>query len=123
MQANENRPANPRSNSVNLPLKEIVIEASQALARLDANRLEELALCCQALNKDLSQDKTGKRQQLAGQAREAAGDMAIFARVLEVTRENLQVLNRLRELRGGPLEYSERQIRSGAKAGNGYGNH
>lgn len=34
-------------------LKELVIEASRALARLDADRLEELALSCQALNRDL----------------------------------------------------------------------
>ena len=35
--------------------------------------------------------------------------MAVFARVLEATRANLNVMNRLRELRAGRLEYSERQ--------------
>ena len=34
-------------------LKELVAEASRALAQLDAGRLEELALSCQALNRDL----------------------------------------------------------------------
>ena len=34
-------------------MKELVQEASAALARLDAERLEELAKCCQALNRDL----------------------------------------------------------------------
>ncbi len=33
--------------------------------------------------------------------------MAVFARVLEATRANLNVMNRLRELRAGRLEYSE----------------
>jgi hypothetical protein len=35
-------------------LKELVVEASRALARLDAGRLEELALSCQALNRELT---------------------------------------------------------------------
>ena len=34
-------------------LKELVREASRALASLDAGRLEELALSCQALNREL----------------------------------------------------------------------
>ena len=42
---------------LNLPredfeIREVIAEASQALARLDADRLEELALACQALNRD-----------------------------------------------------------------------
>ena len=43
--------------------------------------------------------------------------MAVFARVLDATRANLQVMNRLRELRMGRLEYSERQARGGASTG------
>ena len=35
--------------------------------------------------------------------------MAVFARVLEATRANLKVMNRLRELRAGRLEYGEPQ--------------
>ena len=99
-------------------LKELVIEASQALARLDADRLEELALSCQALNRDLveqqftPQDGDG-RAALARESREAVGDMAVFARVLEATRANLSVMNRLRELRGGRLEYREGGLDSG----------
>jgi aminopeptidase N len=92
-------------------LKELVVEASRALARLDAGRLEELALSCQALNRNLVQVNGTERELLARQAREAAGDMATFARVLEATRANLRVMNRLRELRAGRLEYGERQAR------------
>jgi hypothetical protein len=88
-------------------LKELVAEASRSLARLDADRLEELALSCQALNRDLAPAGPEQRAELARQAREAAGDMATFSRVLEVTRANLHVMNRLRELRAGRLEYGQ----------------
>lgn len=99
-------------NRANPKLKEMVVEASRALARLDVERLEELALCCQALNRDLSRgdlaDGDGQaRALLAVEARAAGNDMAVFARVLEATRANLNVMNRLRELRAGRLGYRE----------------
>jgi len=103
-------PANPE-------LKELVVEASRALARLDAPRLEELALSCQALTRKLKPNDVGERILLARQAREAEGDMAVFARVIAATRANLNVMNRLRELRAGRVEYSERQALGGAVAG------
>lgn len=100
-------------------LKDLVVEASRALARLDADRLEELALSCQALNRDLEPVSAEERAALARQAREAAGDMATFARVLEATRANLHVMNRLRELRAGQLEYSQPgQARTETRNGN-----
>jgi hypothetical protein len=88
-------------------LKELVVEASRALARLDAERLEELALSCQALNRELAHVDAERRAALAVEAGAAAGDMAVFARVLEATRANLSVMRRLRELRAGSLEYGE----------------
>jgi hypothetical protein len=88
-------------------MKELVVEASRALARLDADRLEELMLSCRALNSDLPRTKADERAELVRQARAAAHDMAVFARVLEATRANLNVMNRLRELRGSRLEYGE----------------
>jgi len=95
-----------------LKMKELVVEASQALARLDAERLEELALCCQALNRDLAQNELAHgdaagRAALALECQEAKGDMAVFARVLEATRANLNVMSRLRELHDGRLEYRQ----------------
>ena len=95
-------------------LKELVVEASRALARLDADRLEELALSCQALNRDLKPLRPENRTLLARQAHEAAGDMATFARVLEATRANLDVMNRLRDLRAGRLEYGNLPARPAA---------
>ena len=99
-------------------LKELVVEASRALTRLDADRLEELALCCQALNRDLTDrdllhGDAADRAALAMECKEAGGDMAVFARVLEATRANLDVMNRLRELRGGRLEYGEGHAKYG----------
>ena len=97
-------------------MKALVVEASQALARLDSARLEELALSCEALNSGSTSTERG-RKDLARQARDAAADMAVFARVLEATRANMKVMKRLRELRAGRLEYSERQVRGGIGAG------
>ena len=111
-------------------LKELVVEASRALALLDADRLEELALSCQALNRDLTQADAEARAALAREAQAATGDLAVFGRVLEVTRANLNVMNRLRELRGGPLEYSagrfepgEAQAPQWPRSESGYGNN
>jgi hypothetical protein len=109
MQDPEVRQANPE-------LKELVVEASQALARLDAVRLEELALSCQALTRTFNPKDAGGRELLVRQAQEAKSDMAVFARVLEATRANLDVMKRLRELRTGRVEYTERQARGGAGA-------
>jgi hypothetical protein len=57
-------------------LKELVVEASRALARLDADRLEELALSCQALNRDLAQADAGMaRAALAVECKEAVREI------------------------------------------------
>lgn len=98
-------------------LKEMVVEASRALARLDTVRLEELAVSCRVFTRALKRDDLQERRRLAGQAKEAQADMAVLARVLDATRANLNVMNRLRELRMGRLEYTERQARGGADPG------
>ena len=101
-----------------LKMKELVVEASQALARLDAERLEELALCCQALNRDLAQNElthgdAAGRAALALECKEANGDMAVFARVLDATRANMGVMSRLLELQVGQLEYRQGPMKYG----------
>ncbi len=106
-------------------LKELVVEASRALARLDAERLEELALCCQALNRDLTDrdllhGEAADREAMAQECKEAGGDMAVFARVLEATRANLDVMTRLRELRRGRLEYGEGHSKYGGPRAPGW---
>jgi hypothetical protein len=106
-------------------LKELVVEASQALARLDADRLEELALSCQALNRDLVESDrmhgdAADRAALVLECQEAEGEMAIFARVLDATRANLNVMNRLRELRAGRLEYRASHLEYGGPQASGW---
>jgi hypothetical protein len=95
----------PGADRAKPEIRALVVEASQALARLDRARLEELALSCQALNRGLGSLNQSQGMNLARQARKAAADMAVFGRVLEATRANLNVMNRLRELRLGRLEY------------------
>jgi len=106
-----------------LELKQIVAEASRALASLDADRLEELALSCQALNRDLGPANAEKRTLLARESEAAAGDMAVFARVLEVTRANVNVMKRLRELRAGRLDYGEIEMSRWARTETGHGDN
>ena len=74
----------------NPELRALVVEASLALARLDADRLEELALSCQALNRDLSGWSGQEQMEMARERRELTGEMAVFERVLEATRANLR---------------------------------
>jgi hypothetical protein len=102
------------TGQTNPELRELIAEASNALARLDTARLEELALSCEALNRGLDAMAAKEKTYLARQARESAAGMAVFARVIEATRANLRVMNRLRELRAGRLEYSEPQVRGRA---------
>lgn len=104
-------------------LRELVVEASQALARLDSNRLEELALSCQALNRELTPFNAEGRAGFARQVHEAVREMEVFQRVLEATRSNLNVMKRLHELRAGRLEYGESQARGWAETESGHGNN
>jgi aminopeptidase N len=91
--------------SISPELKQIVQQASHALARLDADRLEDLAASCAALKRDVHLADAMERAQLAREAQQAAADMAVFAHILEATRSNLAVMRRLRDLRQGRIEY------------------
>lgn len=84
-------------------LRILLAEAAQALSALKAERLEELAYACHALNRDLSPET---RQAYACELRAAPEDMAALAKVLEVTRANLAVMERIRMMRTNPLEYA-----------------
>ncbi len=104
----------PEATAANPELKELVVEASRALALLDAPRLEELAVSCEELNRNLDSMGAEEKRELARQAREAQADMSVLKRVLEATRANRNVMRRLREMRERRLEYSERLIRGSA---------
>lgn len=76
-----------------LPLREVVQEATAALVRMDAERLEELARCCHDLNHDSASAAT------AGDIASAEMELYLLGRVLYETRANLKVLSRLHAIR------------------------
>lgn len=84
-------------------LKNMVMDASEALARLDAARLEELAISCRTLKDRLATRPAGD---LAQEASEAACQMVPLGRVLDATRANLRVLQHLERLRAGVTGYA-----------------
>ena len=86
-------------------LKTMVAEAVRSLAKLDADRLEELALSCQALNCDLTSSTRRVHE-----AHEATRDMAALAQLLKATSANATVMKRLRELHTRRMEYSVAQV-------------
>lgn len=92
-------------HGIDSELRGIIAEASLALARLDADRLEELALSCRALNRDAGVLNVEERFKLQRQAVDASAEMETFGRVLDATRDNLETMNRMRERRRGRLEY------------------
>lgn len=96
----------PARRPVAPEIRQIVREASQALAHLDAARLEELALSCSALQRDLWEADAAERAEFARKAREAAIDMGVFGRILQATHANLEVMRRLRDLREGRSAYA-----------------
>jgi hypothetical protein len=79
------------------PLKGIVQQATAALISMDAERLEELALCCADLNREW--DETGARAQVASALRGAESDLDLLRSILRETRDNLTVLSRLHTIR------------------------
>ena len=79
-------------------LKQIVAEASRALAHVDADRLEEMTLYCESLLDEPITDIANYR--------ETAQEMAIFSRVLDATRANVRVMRQIRELREADAEHS-----------------
>jgi len=81
-----------------LPMKwtDMLAEASDALARLDAERLEEMALSCAALVRENHPEEHRRAHSEGWNTRQGGNEMAKFAGVLKATRTNLDVLRRLR---------------------------
>jgi hypothetical protein len=86
-------------------LNQLVGEASRSLVRLDADRLEELALSCQAFQRSLSTVQGDAPAMTSQAALEVRRHMATFGRVLEVTHGNLDVSRQIRNFEAGLLEY------------------
>lgn len=89
-------------------LRELVAEAASALAQLDAERLEELALSCRMLHCDCSNYSKAEGAEMYRQAQEASREVALFGGVLDATRANIRVVKQLRNSRGSELEYEGR---------------
>jgi hypothetical protein len=104
-------------------LKNMLVEASHALAHLDANRLEEMALSCAALVSNPDQRRWETKIQSGSGSSEAINEMAIFARVLEATRANLKVMRRLREVRSAQLEYGPAETNGSTSEESEHGDH
>jgi hypothetical protein len=104
-------------------LKDILVEASHALANLDADRLEEMTLSCAALVRAVDSESVDAKDQLDSECREAWKEMAIFMRVLDATKANLSVMHRLREIRAAQLEYGREPVGSHVAAGSDHGDH
>jgi hypothetical protein len=83
---------------VNAKLKSLIQEACSALAQLDADRLEELALSCRALN----QSQVFARRTEAD-VRAACTELSVLKNVLKATKANLEVLERIARLRERPF--------------------
>lgn len=116
-------------------------EATDALVRMDADRLEELARCCADLNRQMqgvtppsgtasskghlvSSDHAafsmrGLEQQLSAQR----ASMAVMARLLAETRANLRVLTRLHMLRLKAAESLHPDVWHSRPAGVDYGDN
>lgn len=78
-------------------LKGIVQQATAALIAMDAERLEELALCCADLNREW--DGPVARSQAASELRGVGSDLDLLKSILRETRANLTVLSRLHTIR------------------------
>jgi len=78
-------------------LKGIVQQATAALIAMDAERLEELALCCADLNREW--DESDASMQTATELRGAGSELSLLKSILQETRANLTVLTRLHTIR------------------------
>lgn len=97
-----------QQNVARSELKEIVLEASRALAHLDADRLEELAVSCAVLNREQIHADSESRLRLAREASGSRQQTALLGCVLEATRANLRVLRQLSAMQDGKPEYAPR---------------
>ncbi len=87
-------------------MRDIVLEAARSLAHLDAARLEELAVSCDVLNRELHRADTRGKELLVREVLDSRREMALLASVLEATRANLRVLRHLSAMQAGSVEYA-----------------
>lgn len=88
--------------SQNRDLKTLLAEASQALLRFDGPSLDEIASSTAASVRELDCGSGPLRLNLT----EIRVALAVFRRVVEATRANLDVLHKLRDREAPDLSYS-----------------
>lgn len=98
-------------------LKKMLVEASQALALLDADQLEEMAASCEAL----ISPPGGAAGQFAAQCVDIRQELSTFKRVMEATRANMSILCNLDGGKPEQLEYTPMTAiaRANPRGGNG----
>jgi hypothetical protein len=103
-------------------LRRMLVEASQALARLDADRLEEMAHYCEALvsNIDLPAEQGCASRFSSGEAGRA---LFRFKRVLNATGANRTILRSLCGGTSAPLEYRPLAAGAGSTVEGPHGDH
>jgi len=104
-------------------LKQVLTKATEALARLDAGRLEEMALSCAMLVRGADSGRHEMADRFDLESEDTMREMAIFMRVLDATKANLQVMRRLREMRATQLEYRPSPIDGHTFAEDEHGYH
>jgi hypothetical protein len=101
--------------------KDLIVEAAGALARLDADRLEELAEWCKSGSPGGVSDELTRLASAGAASEDLRYQMAVFDRVLEATRVNLNVLRRAGEIRSSLIESGSGTERNLTVAESGYG--
>ena len=101
-------------------LHEIVRDATAALTRLDADRLEELALSCRMLSRALA---SPEHRLDPLEVAEGAQGLLTMRRVLEVTRSNLRVMRHRASQRSAELGQLRGATQNGIETKEAYGYH
>lgn len=85
---------------------QLLQEATEALVRMDADRLEELVRCCSDLNRQRKvsprsapEATADENRRLVRLTQDGPASLAVMARLLEETRVNLRVLTHLHMIR------------------------
>jgi hypothetical protein len=104
-------------------IQEILQEATEPLVRLDADRLEEIALGCEELLAECNTGNRTRRYQINFDSRRVERDIGLFKRLLELTNANLTFLRGLSVMRGARLEYGRVPVNICPTAEVEYGNY
>jgi len=101
-----------QQGSVRPKMRDVLLEASRALANIDADRLEELALSCHALNREQKRSGAAACARVTCEALDSRQELTLLGSILEATQANLRVLRHLRAMHAGIATYADRTGRN-----------